>query len=125
MELGETPEPGGTDDFVSVPTTPLSALGREIPHQLRAVSPMTEAGDDLQAEGVRMNDASTISGESSDSDSSFRDGSDAPYTHHTLTIEPRPRLRDGLMRANWEGACQDRVMVKRFGRKVREHRQVP
>ena len=52
-------------------------MGRGIPHQLRVVSPMKQAGDDLQAEGVELNDSSTISSESSDSDSLSRDGSDA------------------------------------------------
>ena len=41
MELGEDHEPSGTGVFSSAPTTPLPALGRGIPHQLRAVSPMT------------------------------------------------------------------------------------
>ena len=89
MELGEAPEPGGTDDFASAPTTPLPVLpvlGRGIPRQLRAVSPITQAGDDLQAEGVELNDSSTISSESSDSDSSSRDGA----MRHPLTMEPRP-----------------------------------
>ena len=83
MELGEAPEPGGTDDFASAPTTPLPVLpvlGRGIPRQLRAVSPITQAGDDLQAEGVELNDSSTISSESSDSDSSSRGGSDASFS---------------------------------------------
>ena len=77
MELGEVPEPGRTDGFASAPTTPLPALGRGISHQLRSVSPVTQAGDDLQAEGVELNNSSTINSESSDSDSSSRDGSDA------------------------------------------------
>ena len=51
------------------------------PTQLRAVSPMTQAGDDLQAEGVELNDSSTISNESSDCDSSSRDESDASFSH--------------------------------------------
>ena len=80
MELGEAPEPRGTDDFFSAPTTPLAVLGRIILHQLRTVSPMMPDGEDLQAEGVELNDLSTISGESSDSDSSSRDGSDASST---------------------------------------------
>ena len=37
------PEPGGTDDFDSAPTTPLPVLGRGIPRQLRAVSPTSQA----------------------------------------------------------------------------------
>lgn len=37
---------------------------------------MTQGGDDLQAEGVELNDSSTASSEASDSDSSSRDGSD-------------------------------------------------
>ena len=35
-ELGETPEPGGLDDFDSGPPTPLPLLGRGIHHQRRA-----------------------------------------------------------------------------------------
>ena len=34
MELGEEPEPEGTDGFSSAPTTPLPVLGRGIPHHL-------------------------------------------------------------------------------------------
>ena len=39
-----------------------------------------------------------------------------------LTIELRPRLLSGLLRANLERACQDRAMVKRFGREARDRR---
>ena len=42
MDLEEAPEPGGTDDYESAPTTPLPIMGRGISHQLRAVSPMTQ-----------------------------------------------------------------------------------
>ena len=35
-ELGETPEPGGLDDFDFGPPTPLLLLGRGIPHHRRA-----------------------------------------------------------------------------------------
>ncbi|CAM9264707.1 unnamed protein product, partial [Laminaria digitata] len=65
------------DVFDSAPTAPLPVLGRGIPHQLRAVSPMTQADDDFQAGDAEPNDASTVNSESSDSDSSSRDGSDA------------------------------------------------
>ena len=77
MGLGKAPEPGGTDDFASAPTTQLPVSGRGISHQLRAVSPMTQAGGDLQSEGLGLNDSSIIISESSDSDSSSRHGSDA------------------------------------------------
>ena len=66
MELGEAPEPGGTDDFASAPTTALPVLGREISHQIRDVSPITQAGDDSQAEGVELNESLTVSSESSE-----------------------------------------------------------
>ena len=56
VDLEEAPGPGGTDDYESGPTTPLLVLGRGIPHQLRAVSPMTQAGGDLQAESEELND---------------------------------------------------------------------
>ena len=82
--LEDAPELGGTEDFVSAPTTPLPVLGRGIPHQLRAVSPMTQAvspipqaGDEFRAEDVEPNDTSAVSSELSDSDSSSQDGSDA------------------------------------------------
>ena len=82
--LEDAPELGGTEDFVSAPTTPLPVLGRGIPHQLRAVSPMTQAvspipqaGDEFRAEYVEPNDTSAVSSELSDSDSSSQDGSDA------------------------------------------------
>ena len=42
-ELEDAPEAGGTDDVDSAPTTPLPG----IPHQLRAVSPKTQADDDF------------------------------------------------------------------------------
>ena len=80
----DAPELGGTEDFVSAPTTPLPVLGRGIPHQLRAVSPMTQevspipqAGDEFRAEDVEPNDTSAVSSELPDSDSSSQDGSDA------------------------------------------------
>ena len=38
---------------------------------------MTQAVEELQAEGVELNDSSTVISESSDSDSSFRHGIDA------------------------------------------------
>ena len=46
-ELEDAPEAGGTDDVDSAPTTPLPVLGKGIPHQLRAVSPKTQADDDF------------------------------------------------------------------------------
>ena len=75
--LEDAPEPGGTDDFDPDPTTPLPVLGRGIPHQLRAVSPMTQAGGDLQAESEELNDSSTVSSEPPESDTSSRDDDDA------------------------------------------------
>ena len=77
MGLEEAPEPGGTDDYESAPTTPLPVLGRGIPHQLRAVSPMTETGGGFQAESVELNDSSTVSSEPPNSDALSRDGNDA------------------------------------------------
>ena len=77
---------------------------------------MTQAGDDLQAEGVELS-GSTISSESSDNDSSSRDGSDAsssdngaptPTAARTAAREfgahmPRPgdgeEIREGRTRA--------------------------
>ena len=95
-QLSEVPEQGGTqgleeaqelertEDFVSAPTTPLPVLGRGIPHQLRAVYPMTQAvsptpqaADKFRAEDVEPNDTSAVSSELSDSDSSSQDRSDA------------------------------------------------
>ena len=68
LELEDAPELGGTEDFGSAPTAPLPVLGRGIPHQLRAVSPMTravspipQAGDEFRAEDVEPNDASAVS----------------------------------------------------------------
>ena len=43
QRLKDAPEPGGADNFSSDPTTPLQRLGRGTPHQLRVVSPMTQA----------------------------------------------------------------------------------
>ena len=64
--------------------TPLPVLGRAITHQLRAVSPMTQAvslipqaGDEVRAEDVELNDISAVSSELSDSDSSSQDAIDA------------------------------------------------
>ena len=76
-ELEDAPVPGGTDGFDSDPMTPLPVFGRGIPHQLRAASPKTQTDDDFQAGDAGSNDASTVSSESSDSDSSCWDGSDA------------------------------------------------
>ena len=99
--------------------TPLPVLGRGIPHQLRAVSPMTQTGGDFQAESAELNDSSTVSSEPPDSDTSCRDGG---TMRHLLTMELRPRLRPGLLRASLERTCQDRAMVTRFGRKGRERK---
>ena len=77
MDLEEAPEPGGTDVYESTPTTPLPVLGTGIPHQLRAVSPMTQAGRDSQAESAELNDSSTVSSEPPESDTSSRDDDDA------------------------------------------------
>ena len=77
VNLEEAPEPGGTDVYESAPTTSLPLLGREIPHQLRAVSPMTQASGDSQAESEELNDSSTVSSEPFESDTSSRDDDDA------------------------------------------------
>ena len=70
------PELGGTEDFVSDPTTPSPGLGRGIPHQLRVVPPMTQASDDFRAEDVEPNGTSSASSETSDRNSSCQAGSD-------------------------------------------------
>ena len=77
MDLEEAPEPGGTDVYESTPTIPMPVLGRGIPHQLRAVSPRTQAGGDSQAESEELNDSSTVSSEPPESDTSSRVGDDA------------------------------------------------
>ena len=42
---------------------------------------------------------------------------------HPLTMEPRPRLWPGLLRANFDPTCQNRVtVVKKIGWGKREHR---
>ena len=82
VDLEEAPEPGGTDVYESAPTTPLPVLGRGIPHQLRAVSPMTQAGGDSQAEREELNDSSTVSNEPPESDTSSRDDDDASSFDH-------------------------------------------
>ena len=63
MGLEEAPGPGGTEPYQSPPITPLPILGREIPYQLRAVSPMTQTGGDSQAENAEPDDSSTVSSE--------------------------------------------------------------
>ena len=78
MDQDDGPEPGGTDYLDSAQTTPVPILGTEIHRQLRAGFPTTQAGDDSQAEGVELNDPSTVSSESPESKISSRDGSDAP-----------------------------------------------
>ena len=82
--LEDAPELGGTEDFVSAPTTPLPVWGRGIHHQLRAVSPMTQAvspipqaGGEFRAEDVEPNDTSADSSEPPESDTSSRDDDDA------------------------------------------------
>ena len=77
VDLEEAPELRGADVYESAPTTPLPVLGRRIPHQLRAVSPMTQAGGDSQAESEELNDSSTVRGEPPESDNSSRDDDDA------------------------------------------------
>ena len=47
--LEDALELGRTEKFVFDPTTPLPRLGRGIPHQFRAVYPMTQASDDYRA----------------------------------------------------------------------------
>ena len=54
--LGDAPELDGTEDFVSVPTTPLPRLKRVFPHQLRVVFSMTLTSDDFRAEDAESND---------------------------------------------------------------------
>ena len=44
LELGDAPELGGTDDFVSAPTTPVPVLGQKIRDHHRAVSSDREQG---------------------------------------------------------------------------------
>lgn len=82
MEQTDVPEPGGTDDFNSASATPLPVVGRRIPRKLRAVSAATHASQESQADGVELNDTSTVSSESSDSDISSRDGSEAPVANN-------------------------------------------
>ena len=77
MDLEDAPEPGGANAYESAPTTPMPVLGGGIPHQLHAVSLMTEAGGDLQAESAELTDSSTGSNEPPENDTSFRDGTDA------------------------------------------------
>ena len=43
-DLGETPVPGGLDDFDSAPRSPLPLLGREISHQRRVTPPVGSVG---------------------------------------------------------------------------------
>ena len=50
LGLGDAPELGGTENFASEPMTPLSRLRREILHQLRVMSPMTQASEHFRAE---------------------------------------------------------------------------
>ena len=90
-ELEDASDQGGTDDFDSAPTTPLTVSGRGIPHQLRAVSPKTQADDGFQAGDAGPNDVSTVSSESSDSDFSSRDGSD---TSTSYDAAPTPTPQD-------------------------------
>ena len=68
VDLEEAPEPGGTDVYESAPTTPLPVLGRGVPHQLCAVSPMTQAGGDSEAESEELSDSSTVSSEAPECD---------------------------------------------------------
>ena len=77
MDLEDAPEPGGANAYESAPTTPMPVLGGGIPHQLHAVSLMTEAGGDLQAESAELTDSSTGSNEPPENDTSSRDGTDA------------------------------------------------
>ena len=117
MELGEAPQAGGTDDFASAPTTPLPVLGRKIPHEFRAVSPMTQAGNDLQAEGVELNDSSTISSESSNSGFSSRDGSNASSSEDGAPTPTAARIA-----ARQLGAHMSRTGDGEDGRGERERR---
>ena len=103
MKLGDPPKPGGTNYFASAPTTPLPVLGRGIPHQLRAVSPLTQASDELQAEGVELNGSSTSSIESSGSDSSYRDGSDASSSDDGAPTGIRTRTASRQLGAHMSG----------------------
>ena len=55
MDREQALESGGTDDFESAPTAPLTQLRRGTPYQLCAVSPTTKADGDFQAQGVKLN----------------------------------------------------------------------
>ena len=95
MDLEEAPEPGGTDDYESAPTTPLPIMGRGIPRHLRAVSPTTQTSGDFQAESVELNDSSTVSSKPPNSDTSSRGGNDVSSSDEGAPT----RLRPGLLRA--------------------------
>ena len=103
MELEEVSEPGGTDDYDSAPTTPLPVLGRGNSHQLRVVSPMTQTGGDFQAEGVCLNDSSTVSIEPPDSDTSSRDGNDAPSSDDGAPTQTAARAAARQLGAHMSG----------------------
>ena len=77
MALGGVPKPGKMDDLDSASEDSTASIRRVFPDQLRAVSPMAQAADGFPAEGVELKDSSTIGRESSDSDFSCRDESDA------------------------------------------------
>ena len=113
MELGEAPEPGRPDYFASAPTTPLSVLGRGIPHQLCAVSPMTQAGDDLEDEGVKLKGSSAISTESSDSDSSSRDKSDASSSDDGAPTPTATQTAARQLRAHMSGPGDEEIREAR------------
>ena len=81
MDLEEAPEPGGTDDYVSAPTTPLRVVEEIIPHH-RTVSSDQEQGqrdgDDIQ-EGATSVETRALNQEAAEGLISLIDPGGSPY----------------------------------------------
>ena len=120
MDLNQVPEGEGMDDYESFPTTPLSVLGRDIPHQFRAVSPMTQSSGDFQPESVELNASSTVSSEPPDSDTSSRNGNDASSSGQGAPTPTAVRTAAHLLGARMlEAGDSDEI---REGRRVAQTR---
>ena len=124
--LEDAPELGGAADMVSDPTTPRSRLGRENLHQLRVVSPITQASDDFRAEGVESNDTSTAGSESSDSDYFSQAESDVSTLKSGALSDMSASDGEALGDASSpESGARTPTVVQTAARKVGAHMSVP
>ena len=110
MEQGEDPEPRGTGDFASAPDDSSAGIwvGEFLTKPVRCLRLHRLAS--ICNKGVKLNDSSTVSSESPDSDSSSRDGSDASSSDDGTRTSTMVRTASHQLGAHMSGPGDDEVI---------------